>query len=299
MLAWSAMLLAKAPRIAANVPAATTQTTRVGSSVRTASRLVEPSRRSRDRGTTWRGERLAPRSRRAAISTAAPPATNAPITNNSITHGRAPVTGWSCSAQPNGVSQRSQPAPEARSAAMRRSRAIAIRAPPIAWAPRWLPATWHASAPSVTNNTPGRTTAAAISITWPVVRSPGTVATIHSDAVVASHSAPHSSRSAASTTAVAPERVTAPQSTSSQRPASSSPRSARAAANTAQAAASTAMMPTTRNSTYPPTDARSRGCRRKGATQGCPGTRPRTVGAMPRRDRCRGSRSRCPRRSAP
>jgi hypothetical protein len=234
----------------------------------------KPDGRSRDARRGVAGSEARTQSRRAAI--AARPHRRHQRSDHEQQASPTGAPGWGGAALPSRTaSPRSQPAPMPglpRCA----GQATAIRAPPIAWAPRWLPATWHASAPSATEQ---HARQGDCSDDQHLARSQvaGYGPTIHSDAHRRQPQRPLRVGAPPANRGRTP-RVTAPP---GELPATSvllSSQRAGGRGNTA-GAASTADMPTTRNSdVHPPTDARSRGCRRKGATQDCPGTRRRTVG---------------------
>ncbi len=101
-------------------------------------------------------------SRLSAIRTDAHSSVTVAASGSSSTHGRAAVNGRSSSAQPSGVSQRSQPAPADVSAITRSSSDRPTNAPPSSSAIRRVGASWLASAPTPTYTGIVETTASAM-----------------------------------------------------------------------------------------------------------------------------------------
>ena len=115
--------------ISANTPTPTSQASRPPRCVRSASAVGEASRRRRGGALSRAASRPRPMSRRRSIRAATSSRASVASAGRTSTAGRAPVNGRSSSAQPSGVSQRSQPADDV-SATIRSSSASASAAPP-------------------------------------------------------------------------------------------------------------------------------------------------------------------------
>jgi hypothetical protein len=170
----------------------------------------------------------------------------------------ADVSGWGSangrrfSAQPSGVTQRSQPAEEV-SAAIRSSSATASTPLPIATAPRRVGAIWLASAPTPANTGIGESSASARYAEPPT---PGRPVSRPRNRATHRIAAPAAMPATPARNAV--PRVTGPDRTSSARPDSSSVRIARTAAKIPHSPAKIVSAPS-RHAAQPPTVSRSCG----------------------------------------
>lgn len=172
------------------------------------------------------GSGLAPRSRRPARYTVADVMTMTQPSAGSSASGRSPVNGRSCSGQPSGVSQRSQPCPDPASATARTAYAAASAAPARAAACLRVGAICPASVPTSRNTAALITDASASAAASPGLKPtreerPASPTTTPGSAQSRNNPLPTPS----SASAQAWRRVVRPASSSSQRPASSSPRS--------------------------------------------------------------------------
>ena len=204
-------------------------------------------------GVSRTGSTPAPVSRRPATNTAAAAraAVNAAMGRNITGAGLA--TGWRFSAQPSGLSQRSQCRPGVESATTRISSAAPkiAAAMPLAW--RRVAASWAASTPTPANMTAPVTTAVARNSALPAempILAGDPAATVA--AAVITHSSASPAASPASAWATARRRVVCPARSSSRRPASSSPRVSRVAASMAHTAPTGTRTPMARHAVNPP-----------------------------------------------
>jgi len=149
------------PTIAANAPTPTSQPIRPPRSSRSAWAVGEASSPSRGARRSRDSISPLPTSRRSVIAPASANSAAPTASGSRSTSGRGSANGRDASAQPSGVVQRTQPAPEEVSATTRSRNASASATMPSSSASRRVGATWLATAPTPANTSAGEIAARA------------------------------------------------------------------------------------------------------------------------------------------